>query len=95
LGGGCEKAARPFPGGETALGNDLKDWRRPTLAEPIEPLPSARRCLTAEFGMGSGRATALWPPKSVMLTAEASRHGAGSKVVPFSPVVVSLGSLDC
>ena len=22
-------------------------------------------CLTAEFGMGSGRATALWPPKSV------------------------------
>ena len=22
-------------------------------------------CLTAEFGMGSGRATALWPPKKV------------------------------
>ena len=40
-----------------------KDWRQPTLAEPIEPLPSARLCLTAEFGMGSGRTTALWPPK--------------------------------
>ena len=27
--------------------------RRPTLAEPIEPLPSAMLCLTAEFGKGS------------------------------------------
>src|SRR5437016_3741303 len=42
-----------------------KNWRQPTLAEPIELLPSARLCLTAEFGMGSGRTTALWPPKSV------------------------------
>src|SRR3974390_105509 len=42
----------------------LKDWRRPTLAEPIGLLPSARLRLTAEFGMGSGRTTALWPPKS-------------------------------
>src|SRR5438477_12191649 len=41
----------------------LKDWRQPTLAESIKPLPSARLCLTAEFGMGSGRTTALWPPK--------------------------------
>src|SRR5947209_7516933 len=41
----------------------LKNWRRPTLAESIKPLPSARLCLTAEFGMGSGRTTALWPPK--------------------------------
>jgi hypothetical protein len=40
-----------------------KIWRQPTLAEPIEPLPLAMLCLTAEFGMGSGRATALWPPK--------------------------------
>src|SRR4051812_20799482 len=41
-----------------------KNWRQPTLAESIKPLPSARLCLTAEFGMGSGRTTALWPPKS-------------------------------
>src|SRR5205809_3103179 len=41
----------------------LKNWRRPTLAESIKLLPSARLCLTAEFGMGSGRTTALWPPK--------------------------------
>src|ERR1039457_2080118 len=41
-----------------------KDWRLPTLAEPIELLPSARLCLTAVFGMGTGRTTALWPPKS-------------------------------
>ena len=39
-------------------------WRQPTLAEPIGLLPSARLCLTAEFGMGSGRTTALWPPKN-------------------------------
>ncbi len=42
-----------------------KNWRQPTLAEPIELLPSARLCLTAEFGMGSGRTTALLPPKIV------------------------------
>ena len=42
----------------------LKDWRQPTLAEPIGLLPSARLRLTAEFGMGSGRTTALWPPKT-------------------------------
>src|SRR5947207_1732759 len=41
-----------------------KNWRQPTLAEPIGLLPSARLCLTAEFGMGSGRTTALWPPKT-------------------------------
>src|SRR5437588_9537972 len=35
----------------------LKDWRQPILAESIKPLPSARLCLTAEFGMGSGRST--------------------------------------
>jgi hypothetical protein len=40
-----------------------KNWRQPTLAEAIQPLPSARLRLTAEFGMGSGRTTALWPPK--------------------------------
>ena len=42
-----------------------KNWRQPTLAESIKPLPSARLCLTAEFGKGSGRTTALWPPKRV------------------------------
>src|SRR5208283_202163 len=42
----------------------LKNWRLPTLAEPIGLLPSARLCLTAEFGMGSGRTTALWPPRN-------------------------------
>src|SRR2546421_12273354 len=42
----------------------LKNWRQPTLAESIRPLPSARLCLTAEFGMGSGRTTALWPRKN-------------------------------
>jgi hypothetical protein len=36
-----------------------KIWRQPTLAEAIQPLPSARLRLTAEFGMGSGRAAAL------------------------------------
>src|SRR5262249_14119600 len=45
-----------------ALGLE-KNWRQPTLAESIKPLPSARLRLTAEFGMGSGRTTALWPPK--------------------------------
>src|SRR5439155_25958976 len=30
----------------------LKGWRRPTLAESMRLLPSARLCLTAEFGMG-------------------------------------------
>ena len=44
----------------------LKDWRQPTLAQAIQALPSARLCLTAEFGMGSGRATALWPPKNCL-----------------------------
>ena len=41
----------------------LKDWRLPTLAEAIQPLPSALQCLTAVFGMGTGRATAVMPPK--------------------------------
>src|SRR5262245_10452881 len=40
-----------------------KNWRQPTLAESIKPLPSARLCLTAVFGMGTGRTTALWPPR--------------------------------
>jgi hypothetical protein len=38
-------------------------WRQPTLAQAIQALPSAMRRLTAEFGMGSGRATASWSPK--------------------------------
>src|SRR5438045_6819731 len=43
-----------------------KNWRQPTLAESIKPLPSARLCLTAVFGMGTGRATALWSPKNLI-----------------------------
>ena len=38
-------------------------WRRPTLAEAIQPLPSARGRLTAVFGMGTGRTTPLGSPK--------------------------------
>ncbi len=37
-------------------------WRRPTLAQPIDALPSALRCFTSVFGMGTGGATALRPP---------------------------------
>ena len=48
--------------GEDLSGFCLKDWRLPTLAEAIQPLPSAMQCLTAEFGMGSGRTTAVLPP---------------------------------
>src|SRR5438876_5997091 len=51
-----ENAGNYFPALE-------KIWRQPTLAQAIQALPSARLCLTAEFGMGSGRTTALWPPK--------------------------------
>ena len=43
----------------------LKDWRLPTLAEAIQPLPSAMQRLTAVFGMGTGRATAVMPPNWV------------------------------
>src|SRR4051812_20179954 len=49
------KQARPRRG-LACLG---KIWRQPTLAEAIQPLPSARLCLTAVFGMGTGRTTAL------------------------------------
>ena len=40
----------------------MKDWRLPTLAEAIQPLPSAMQCLTAVSGMGTGRTTAVLPP---------------------------------
>src|SRR5436305_1015892 len=43
-----------------------ENWRQPTLAQAIQALPSARLRLTAEFGMGSGRTTALWPPKNCL-----------------------------
>src|SRR6266853_743577 len=58
------RRARKIKGAEIMnFGPEGKIWRQPTLAEPIEPLPSARLCLTAVFGMGTGRTTALWPPK--------------------------------
>ena len=44
-------------------GFNMKDWRLPTLAEAIQPLPSAMQRLTAVFGMGTGRTTAVLPPK--------------------------------
>ena len=58
----CLSVAKNQKAGDVFSGFLLKDWRQPTLAEAIQPLPSARLCLTAEFGMGSGRTTALWPP---------------------------------
>ena len=51
-------------GRTSRLGPIQKIWRQPTLAEARQPLPSAMRRLTAEFGMGSGRTTASWPPKN-------------------------------
>ena len=51
-------------------------WRLPTLAQPIEALPSAALRLTAEFGMGSGRTAALRPPeKSLYKELRAMRGG--------------------
>jgi hypothetical protein len=50
------------------FGSLIKIWRQPTLAEAIQPLPSARLRLTAVFGMGTGRTTALWPPKNFQKT---------------------------
>ncbi len=52
-------AKRPKP----AFRPFRKNWRQPTLAEAIQPLPSAMLCLTAVFGMGTGRTTASWPPR--------------------------------
>jgi hypothetical protein len=44
---------------ESGLG---KVRRLPTLAQAIQALPSAMRCLTAEFGMGSGLGAPPKPP---------------------------------
>ena len=52
----------------------LKDWRLPTLAEAIQPLPSALQCLTAVFGMGTGRTTAVMPPKMLKNVSKAVRR---------------------
>src|SRR5947207_290405 len=40
-----------------------KFWRRPTLAQPIEALPSGLQRFTSVFGMGTGGATALGSPE--------------------------------
>ena len=58
---GHSKSKKPKCGSISAF---KKNWRQPTLAESIKPLPSARLCLTAVFGMGTGRTTALWPPRN-------------------------------
>ena|GEM_PF-1083985 len=42
------------------------NWRLPTLAQAIHALPSATLRLTAEFGKGSGRTTALLPPEKML-----------------------------
>ena len=39
-----------------------KTRQRPTLAQALQALPLATQRLTAEFGMGSGRATASGSP---------------------------------
>ena len=61
-----------------------KIWRQPTLAEAIQPLPSARLCLTAEFGMGSGRTTALWPPKKHMQPVKGRGQGPPGPHTPIA-----------
>ena len=60
----------------------LKDWRRPTLAEPIELLPSARQRLTAVFGMGTGRTTAVMPPNYLRVVSRISRMNLGYPTGP-------------
>ena len=42
-------------------------WRCPTLTWGIPTLPSALRHFTSEFGMDSGRTTALWSPEYSVL----------------------------
>ena len=60
-----------------------KNWRLPTLAEPIGLLPSAILCLTAVFGMGTGRTTALWPPKIYFKEHSALARGDRYWIRPF------------
>jgi hypothetical protein len=59
---GLKSSAQKKKAGEIFSGFLMKDWRLPTLAEAIQPLPSALQCLTAVFGMGTGRTTAVLPP---------------------------------
>ncbi len=40
-----------------------KFWQRPTLAQPIDALPSGLQRFTSVFGMGTGGATALLSPE--------------------------------
>src|SRR5262245_46108983 len=51
------------PGARWRPAHSIKDRRRPTLAEAIQPLPSALQRLTAVFGMGTGRSTAVLSPE--------------------------------
>ena len=59
---------QPHDGRKRFRRANKKIWRLPTLAQAIQALPSATLRLTAEFGMGSGRTTALWPPKNVLVS---------------------------
>jgi hypothetical protein len=45
-------------------------WRRPALPPLPGAVPWARRSFTAEFGMGSGGTSALWPPGRARSPAE-------------------------
>ena len=47
-------------------------WQFPTLAWGDPTLPSALRCFTSEFGMGSGGTTALVPPGKFFKASEHS-----------------------
>ncbi len=49
---------------ETHVSALIKNWRLPTLAEAIQPLPSAMQRFTTVFGMGTGGTTALLPPEN-------------------------------
>ena len=54
--------ARRTSWGACAPEGEKESRRRPTLARAGPALPSAKRRLTAVFGMGTGMAASLWPP---------------------------------
>ena len=47
----------------SARGSTFTTWRCPTLTWGSPTLPSALQHFTSEFGMESGRTTALWSPE--------------------------------
>src|SRR2546427_11475368 len=71
-----------------------KIWRLPTLAQAIQALPSATLRLTAEFGMGSGRTTALLATKkhSGQLSVVSGYHGHRLQLIVKEQLVKIRGS---